>query len=229
MMFARGDTAWLGIGGTLTTHRRCRVRDAIMAKHIRDAAASRCDWVMTETDEDAPMRPNSSFHNMTRTGFLLAQQQRNNVFKTRRVAEKYVPHGTFHSREHRVRQSKRNPDPPTSHFCNANQQAALCFTHLMLRDFKRSITTKSVCTHANTAGFARVEAPGLKLRKELSFNCVEHGGLRLHVQTGRQSGNAEVWHNRASTEVGKAMLYSRPVCRLGRVTNPRERHPGRGA
>lgn len=58
-----------------------------MAKHIRDAAASRCDWVMTETDEDAPMRPNSSFHNMTRTGFLLAQQRRNNVFKTRQVVE----------------------------------------------------------------------------------------------------------------------------------------------
>ena len=82
-MFTRGHTAWLGIGGTLPTHRKRGAQGAIMARRIRDAAALGCNWVITETDEDTPERPNPSFHNMTRTGFRLAYQRRNFVHKTR--------------------------------------------------------------------------------------------------------------------------------------------------
>ena len=80
-MFARGNTAWLGIGGTLPGHRKRGAQGAIMARRIRDAAALGCDWVITETDEDTPERPNPSFHNMTRTGFRLAYHRRNYIFK----------------------------------------------------------------------------------------------------------------------------------------------------
>jgi hypothetical protein len=44
-----------------------------------------------------------------------------------------------------------------------------CFTHLILRDFKRSITANPCASTQMVRAL-----PELKLRKQLSFNCVEH-------------------------------------------------------
>ncbi len=80
MMFVRGDVAWLGLGGTLTSHRQRGAQGAIMAGRIRDAATLGCAWVITETGEDLPEKPNPSFRNMVRTGFTLAYQRQNYIF-----------------------------------------------------------------------------------------------------------------------------------------------------
>jgi hypothetical protein len=81
-MFVRGDVAWLGLGGTLPSHRQRGAQGAIMARRIRDAAKLGCAWVITETGEDLPQKPNPSFHNMIRTGFALAYQRQNYIFQT---------------------------------------------------------------------------------------------------------------------------------------------------
>jgi hypothetical protein len=76
-MFVRSETGWLGIEGTLPAFRRRGGQGAIMAQGIRDAARLGCRWVITETGEDMPERPNPSFHNMLHAGFTLAYQRPN--------------------------------------------------------------------------------------------------------------------------------------------------------
>jgi hypothetical protein len=78
-LFVRGEVGWLGIEGTLPSHRRRGGQGAIMAQCIRDAAWLGCRWVITETGEDLPDRPNPSYHNMLRAGFTLAYQRPNCV------------------------------------------------------------------------------------------------------------------------------------------------------
>jgi GNAT superfamily N-acetyltransferase len=78
-LFVRDHIGWLGVAGTLPSHRRRGAQGALMARRIRDAAALGCDWVITETGEDTPQQPNPSFHNMLRTGFELAYQRANYV------------------------------------------------------------------------------------------------------------------------------------------------------
>ena len=76
-LFVRGEVGWLGVAGTLPAYRRRGGQGALMAQRIRDAAGLGCRWVVTETGEDLPARPNPSFHNMLRTGFTLAYQRPN--------------------------------------------------------------------------------------------------------------------------------------------------------
>lgn len=63
---------WLGIGSTLPSHRRRGAQGALMARRIQDGAALGCRWLVTETGEDTEEQPNSSYHNMMRSGFALA-------------------------------------------------------------------------------------------------------------------------------------------------------------
>lgn len=63
---------WLGIGSTLPTHRRRGAQGALMARRIQDGATLGCRWLVTETGEDTEEQPNSSYHNMMRSGFALA-------------------------------------------------------------------------------------------------------------------------------------------------------------
>ena len=71
-LFVRGDVGWLGVGATLPSHRRRGAQGALMARRIEDAVKLGCRWLVTETGEDTPERPNPSFHNMVRAGFQLA-------------------------------------------------------------------------------------------------------------------------------------------------------------
>lgn len=81
-LYAQGSVGWLGVGSTLPTHRRRGGQGALMARRIRDGVALGCTWLVTETGEDVPARPNPSYHNMLRTGFALAYQ-RSNYFPSR--------------------------------------------------------------------------------------------------------------------------------------------------
>ena len=71
---------WLGIGGTLPSHRKRGAQGAIMAKRVQAAAEAGCKWVITETSDDLPDYPNPSYHNMQRTGFNLAYKRTNYVY-----------------------------------------------------------------------------------------------------------------------------------------------------
>jgi hypothetical protein len=76
-LYVRGDVGWLGVGSTLPSHRRRGGQGALMARRIQDGVALGCKWLVTETGEDLPERPNPSYHNMVRTGFALAYQRIN--------------------------------------------------------------------------------------------------------------------------------------------------------
>lgn len=76
----RDHIGWLGVGSTLPSHRRRGAQGALMARRVRDGISLGCRWLVTETGEDLPARPNPSYHNMLRTGFTLAYQRLNYVF-----------------------------------------------------------------------------------------------------------------------------------------------------
>lgn len=71
-LFAQGEIGWLGWAATLPSHRRRGAQSALIAQRIADAAELGCRWVVTETSEETPEYPSSSYHNMLRTGFQLA-------------------------------------------------------------------------------------------------------------------------------------------------------------
>lgn len=82
-LFVRQGIGWLGVATTLPAYRRRGAQGALLAARIRHGVALGCDWFVTETGEDAPERPNPSYHNMLRTGFALAYH-RPNYMDTRR-------------------------------------------------------------------------------------------------------------------------------------------------
>ena len=75
------EIGWLGIGGTLPSHRKRGAQGAIMAERIRAAAQAGCKWVITETGEDLPQHPNPSYRNMLRAGFDLVYKRINYIYE----------------------------------------------------------------------------------------------------------------------------------------------------
>jgi hypothetical protein len=75
-----GEWGALLNAATLPEYRRRGAQGAIMARRIRDGLTLGCRWFTTETGEDTPKTPNSSYHNMIRTGFQLAYLRPNYVF-----------------------------------------------------------------------------------------------------------------------------------------------------
>jgi hypothetical protein len=76
-LHVENHVGWLGLAGTLPSHRRRGAQGALMSARINDAAALGCVWLATETAEDTAEHPNPSFHNMLRTGFTVAYQRPN--------------------------------------------------------------------------------------------------------------------------------------------------------
>lgn len=70
-LFTRGEVAWCGFGGTLESDRGRGAHSALLMRRIRDAASARCRWIVAETTEETPERPNASYRNMQRAGFDL--------------------------------------------------------------------------------------------------------------------------------------------------------------
>jgi len=61
--------AWLGLGATLASHRRRGAQNAILARRLREAAERGARVAVTETGEQAPDKPSTSYRNILRAGF----------------------------------------------------------------------------------------------------------------------------------------------------------------
>lgn len=83
-LMAKPPVAWLGIATTLPDYRRRGVQGAMMNRRIEDARELGCDWIMTETGKDLPDKPNPSYHNMLRTGFVVAYDRPNYMMPPRK-------------------------------------------------------------------------------------------------------------------------------------------------
>ena len=68
-LFAEGEGAYLGFAGTLPAHRGRGAQGALLATRLRRARELGCRWVATETGEQRPDRPSSSYRNIVRAGF----------------------------------------------------------------------------------------------------------------------------------------------------------------
>lgn len=69
MLYTHQDQAWLGLGGTLPTHRNRGAQGALMARRITDALARGCVTIATETGAPTADEANPSLSNMFRCGF----------------------------------------------------------------------------------------------------------------------------------------------------------------
>lgn len=76
-MFVQGEVGWLGVAATLPTFRRRGAQGALMTRRIQDGAALGCRWFVTETGQDTPEKPNASYRNMRRLGFVDAYHRPN--------------------------------------------------------------------------------------------------------------------------------------------------------
>ena len=70
-LFAHEGVGWLGYGATIPSHRKRGAQGAIIAARVAAAGEMGCEWVTSETAEDRPDAPVSSYHNMIRNGFEL--------------------------------------------------------------------------------------------------------------------------------------------------------------
>ena len=68
-LYIDGDTAWLGMGSVLPSHRRRGGQGALMTRRISDAIEAGCTHIATETGEAIAGEPNPSLANMRRCGF----------------------------------------------------------------------------------------------------------------------------------------------------------------
>jgi hypothetical protein len=68
-LYLRDDVGWLGLAGTLPSHRNRGAQGAIMARRIADALERGARWVVTETGEPVGEEKNPSLANMYRCGF----------------------------------------------------------------------------------------------------------------------------------------------------------------
>ena len=67
-MFVADRIATLGFAATHESYRRRGAQSALIARRIRDARRMALDWLVTETDEDLPDKPNPSYRNIVRLG-----------------------------------------------------------------------------------------------------------------------------------------------------------------
>jgi GNAT superfamily N-acetyltransferase len=66
--FRHGPYAELNFGATASEYRGRGGQSGLVARRIADAAAQGCRWILSETDEELPDRPNPSYHNLVRLG-----------------------------------------------------------------------------------------------------------------------------------------------------------------
>lgn len=75
--FIDGKAAWLGIGGTLASHRGRGAQSALLAARIEAAAREGCTVLTTETGVPHPGEAAPSYGNIQRAGFRLAYARPN--------------------------------------------------------------------------------------------------------------------------------------------------------
>lgn len=62
------EVAQLNFAGTLEGHRGRGAQSGLVARRLADAREAGARWIVTETDEELPDRPNPSYRNMVRLG-----------------------------------------------------------------------------------------------------------------------------------------------------------------
>lgn len=67
-LFVQGDVGYLGYGATLPEHRGQGLQRMLLAKRMRVALALGCRWIVSETGEALPDKPNPSQDNMVSLG-----------------------------------------------------------------------------------------------------------------------------------------------------------------
>lgn len=67
-LIARDSVGTLNFAATLESHRRRGAQSALIAARIQEARRSGLEWLVTETDEELPDRPNPSYRNVIRLG-----------------------------------------------------------------------------------------------------------------------------------------------------------------
>ena len=68
-LFLREDIASLAFAATLPEARRLGAQSALINRRINDAAEAGCRWIISETAEEKPDKPVTSFRNLQKTGF----------------------------------------------------------------------------------------------------------------------------------------------------------------
>ncbi len=68
-LFVEGRAAWLGMAGTLASHRGRGAHRALLAQRIRDALADGCTTLAAETGEPSAGEASASLGNLYRCGF----------------------------------------------------------------------------------------------------------------------------------------------------------------
>ncbi|SRR5579884_219767 len=76
-LFVHGRAGAFEGAATLPGYRGRGAQSALMARRVADAAALGCRWLVSETGEETPDRPNPSYRNMLRAGFRLLYQRPN--------------------------------------------------------------------------------------------------------------------------------------------------------
>jgi GNAT superfamily N-acetyltransferase len=71
-VFVDGKAAWLGLGGTLASHRGQGAQSALLAARIEAAALEGCTILTTETGVPQPGEAGPSYSNIQRAGFRIA-------------------------------------------------------------------------------------------------------------------------------------------------------------
>jgi ribosomal protein S18 acetylase RimI-like enzyme len=72
-----GVIGQLTFAGTLPEYRRRGAQSALIARRVEDARAAGARWIVSETDEERPDRPNPSTRNLVRLGFPVAYTRAN--------------------------------------------------------------------------------------------------------------------------------------------------------
>jgi len=72
-----GVIGQLTFAGTLPEYRRRGAQSALIARRVEDARAAGARWIVSETDEELPDRPNPSTRNLIRLGFPVAYVRAN--------------------------------------------------------------------------------------------------------------------------------------------------------
>jgi GNAT superfamily N-acetyltransferase len=67
-LFVSGSLGSLNFAATRPEFRRRGAQSVLIARRIEDAREMGLDWLVTETDEELPERPNPSYHNVERAG-----------------------------------------------------------------------------------------------------------------------------------------------------------------
>jgi hypothetical protein len=75
-VLVKGRHAWLGFGTTLASHRH-GAQNALLARRLQEAATQGAQVAVTETGERVPDKPDNSYRNILKAGFVEAYVRQN--------------------------------------------------------------------------------------------------------------------------------------------------------